>query len=531
MFLLRRFTTPLTFAVLLLCQLTSRAQEFGSVIDFAEQEYASTHSEFSGTPATFASAEFAAGPACCPCNTCQPAECNCPACQAEKKKADDLKKAIAGAYKPLFYDNNFSYLNNPNYNDWYPGDHFKQVPVSDCWMLDLGGQYRARYQGEHNMRGLGLTGLDDNFLLHRTRLFLNAKYSDWFRFYGEFIDAESNYENFPIRLIEVNRADMLNLFADTRVFNGDSGDLWFRIGRQELLYGSERLISPLDWANTRRTFEGFKFFWQGEDWNIDFFMTRPIFPDPTHFDSAEYDREFFGAWATYKAIKNQTIDLFAIQYNNAAGAANYQFTTLGGRWLGSQDSWLWETEGGVQFGENTDGSDHQAGFATGGLGYKWADACWTPTLWGYYDWASGGDDLGAGNGFNHLFPLAHKYLGFMDLFGRSNIQSPNVQLTLQPTPKLKLLAWYYYLMLDTRADTPYTVVMTPENPGYRPVSRDLGHELDLIATYTINPRMDLLFGYSHFFSGSYFRDAPILPPTVPFRGNADFFYVQYQWNF
>jgi hypothetical protein len=31
---------------------------------------------------------------------------------------------------------------------------------------------------------------------------------------------------------------------------------YVRVGRQELLYGSQRLISTLDWANTRRTFQG-----------------------------------------------------------------------------------------------------------------------------------------------------------------------------------------------------------------------------------------------------------------------------------
>jgi hypothetical protein len=294
-----------------------------------------------------------------------------------------------------------------------------------------------------------------------------------------------------------------------------------------LLYGSERLISPLDWANTRRTFDGFKFYWQSQDWNVDFFATRPVIVDPIHFDNPSYDQEFIGGWATYKGNPGQTYDFFAIQYNNAAGANNFQFTTLGGRWLGSQDSWLWETEGGVQFGDNTDGSNHQAGFATGGVGYKWADACWQPMLWAYYDWASGGDVQGAGQGFNHLFPLAHKYLGFMDLFGRSNIQSPNVQLTLQPAPKLKFLLWYYYLFLDTLADTPYNVNMSPFAPGSPPASRDLGHEIDLIATYSINARMDILFGYSHFSAGDYYK----LTPGLPYRGDGDFYYVQYHWNF
>ncbi len=476
---------------------------------------------------TFVAAELAdvvIGEPACPPDVSKTG-CQCSACQAQQ--AADLKAAIAGAYKPLFYDNNFSYINNPNYDDWYLGDHFKQVPIGDCWLLDIGGQYRARFMDEQNMRGLGLTGRDDDFLLHRTRLFMNARYSDWFRAYGEFIDATDEFNNFPERLIEVNRADMLNLFADARVWDGCCGDLWFRIGRQELLYGAERLISPLDWANTRRTFEGMKFFWQGEDWNADFFATRPVFPVPERFDSAEYTEEFFGGWATYKAIPQQTVDLFALQYNSDRGLNNFRYTTLGSRWLGSQDEFLWEAEGGVQFGQNTDGSGHGAGFVTGGIGRKWSDRAWKPQLMGYYDWANGTNDRGAGNGFNQLFPLAHKYLGFMDLFGRSNIESPNVQLTMQPHQKLKVLVWYYYLFLQNGNDTPYSVVMTPFNPANAPASRDLGHEIDLLFTYNVTPRMDVVFGYSHFFAGDYYK----LTPGVPYRFDADFFYTHFQWNF
>jgi hypothetical protein len=139
---------------------------------------------------------------------------------------------------------------------------------------------------------------------------------------------------------------------------------------------------------------------------------------------------------------------------------------------------------------------------------------WKPELWCYYDWASGGDRLGAGNGFHHLFPLGHKYLGYMDLFGRSNIQSPNVLFTVQPHKRLQLLAWYYYFFLDTAADTPYNVTMTPFNPGNSPASRDLGHELDLLATINLNARMDLLLGYSHFFAGGTTSSPPACPTTA-----------------
>ena len=53
---------------------------------------------------------------------------------------------------------------------------------------------------------------------------------------------------------------MLNLFADIKLGQFLNGPAYLRVGRQELLYGSQRLISTLDWVNTRRTFQGIKGF-------------------------------------------------------------------------------------------------------------------------------------------------------------------------------------------------------------------------------------------------------------------------------
>src|SRR5262249_20388236 len=102
-------------------------------------------------------AEMAAADA--PTPGCNFAECQKKKAAADlKKKQAALKKAVATAYKPLFYDNNFSYINNPLYNDWYPGDRLKQIPLPiGCdSTLDIGGQYRARYHHEQNIRGFGL---------------------------------------------------------------------------------------------------------------------------------------------------------------------------------------------------------------------------------------------------------------------------------------------------------------------------------------------------------------------------------------
>jgi hypothetical protein len=100
-------------------------------------------------------------------------------------------------------------------------------------------------------------------------------------------------------------------------------------------------------------------------------------------------------------------------------------------------------------------------------------------------------------------------------------------LTAQPSERLNLLVWYYYFFPENRNDVPYNLNMAPFAPGSAPASADLGHELDFLASVALNPRMEVAFGYSHFFAGRYYRHTP----GLPHRTDADFYYVQYQWNF
>ena len=451
--------------------------------------------------------------------------------------ADDDKKA-AGAYKGLFYANDFSYLNDSDYCGWHLGEQLKRLPVGDCWVSDVGGQYRMRFHSEQNMRnsaavpnGLGLTGNDDDFLLHRTRLYFNAEYGSHFRVYGEMLDAVSEFERNALpRPIEENRAEMQNLFAELRGVDLGRGTIAARIGRQEIVLGAQRLVSPLDWANTRRTFEGARLMWKGESWDVDAIWLRPMKRNAAHrtkLDAPNLDRQLYGIYSTYKGLCRDNLEAYwlALDYEDV-GANGFRYDTIGARYWGGQGDWLYEFEGGVQFGTNSDNTDHSAGFVTAGLGRKFPCAQFAPTVWAFYDWASG--DNTVGNGFHHYEPLAHKYNGFMDLFGRRNLQDMNVLATAKLTDKLTLLAWYHNFRLANGNDVPYNITMTnfaglgAGTSG----SQDLGHEIDFIVTRTLTPRSSLLFGYSHFFAGNYFATSP-----VPFNGDADFFYAQWHVNF
>jgi len=432
------------------------------------------------------------------------------------------KRPPPNPYKGVFYDNDFSYLDDPANEYCYLGDFMKRRRLWDSLMLDVGGEYRLRQHNEH------ILTRNNNFLLQRTRVYGDLHVDDWFRTYIEAIDATSAWEDLPPRPTEENRFDALNLFGDARIISGGRGDVWLRAGRQELLYGAQRLISPLDWSNTRRTFDGVKLFWRGESWDADAFWTRPV-PASQHlnndhnFDHPDPHEEFYGLYMTRKDWKNHKLDLYYLRLAKYDGLVPFQNHTLGSRWEGKHDAWLWEIEGGYQFGDYGV-RDHSAGFYTLGAGRRLADVGWSPVLWVYYDWASGDrDPADSVHGtFNQLFPLGHKYLGWMDIVGRQNIEDWNFQLTLSPRPTVEFVLWWHVFHLQQARDALYDASGTAirQDPTGA-AGRDVGNEADLALRWTFAPRGDVLFGYSHLFPGRFLLDTP---------GGAsgrDFYYTQF----
>ena len=468
--------------------------------------------------------------------------CDCDSCLGGKGDGKGgcaaVRKAAAASHKGVFYANDFSYLANAGCCDTYLGDRLKRLAVGDCWMVDVGGQYRMRYHHEQNINNtgavpnfLGLTGDDDNFLLHRTRLYLNAEYGSHFRFYGEMLDALSELGSGPPRVIEENRTEMQNMFVEVKGLDAGPGTIGARVGRQEILLGAQRLVSPLDWANTRRTFDGARAMWKGDDWDVDGFWLRPMHRDAAHvkkLDSPNLDRQLYGMYGTYKGLTRDNLETYwlALDYEDV-GPSGFRYDTLGLHYWGSEGNWLYELETGVQFGTNSDNSGHGAGAVTAGLGRKFPCTVFSPTLWAYYDWASG--DNTVGNGYHHYEPLAHKYNGFMDIFGRRNLQDLNLQLTANLTEKVQFMCWYHYFALANGNDVPYNVDMTAFNGQAAGTSgsKDLGHELDFLITHNISPRTNMVYGYSHFFAGNYYTTTA----GLPYRGDADFAYVQWTLDF
>ncbi len=446
------------------------------------------------------------------CDGCDSCGCSgakkCGCCDCKKIKA--AKAKAAGAYKGVFYANDYSYINDPCYRDHLLGDSLKQIDVGCRGKLDVGGQLRLRYHHELGMKGPQRfqAGTDDDFLLTRLRLFGNYRATDNLRFYVEGLYADSEGETYAPRPIDQNSMDFQNFFVDYKL--GDAFTV--RAGRQELLYGAQRTISPLDWANTRRTFEGIRVLYKRGDWAIDGFFTNFVPVQPNDIDEANYDLPFYGAYGVYSGLDNATADFYYLGSEN--NTTRQALHTIGGRLNGACpcSDWLYEVEGATQFGSRGNGLDQDnEHFVTAGVGRKLSECGWSPTVWLYYDYAS--------ENYNQLYPLAHKYLGFIDAVQRSNIESPNVLLTMKPSDKVKLLFWYYHFE-SASANPVRSIGGTPNQTA----GKHFGDELDVVVKYQIKPRTDILFGWSHLWRGSKINAAINTQ-------DADFFYTQLQVNF
>jgi hypothetical protein len=452
----------------------------------------------------------------------------CAAC-GKKKAAPKKPNPCAESHKGVFYANDFSYLKDPCYNGSCLGDNLKLMPVGECgeWgTLDVGGQLRLRYHHEEGMgRQPGRSGFEDttnDFLLTRMRLYSDWKASENFRLYVEGITADETGNSLYVpRPIDVNYGDLLNAFVDLTM----TDEFKLRAGRQELLYGNQRLVSPLDWANTRRTFEGVRGLYKSGDWAIDGFYTNLVPVVDDQFDEADYDQSFYGLYSTYTESKTRSWDFYYLGYDDErlglpAATGDFSLHTFGSRvWGTAHEKWLYELEGAYQGGRQSGlGQDQSAGFTTAGLGRKLDKMAWDPTLWFYFDYASGNYPGGDFNRFNQLFPLGHKYFGFIDAVARSNVMSPNVLLTAKPHAKWDLLMWYYYFEAVSANDI-IPPVATSSNQVLG--ETNFGSELDLTAKYAISARSNILFGYSHLWRGS----------KIIGTNDADFFYSQWELNF
>ena len=314
---------------------------------------------------------------------------------------------------------------------------------------------------------------------------------------------------------------------------GGNGKVGAWVGRRELQFGKQRLISPLDWANTRRTFQGAGGYAEFGAHRVDGFFTRPVTIDRSDLDEWNEDIDFYGLYYTNTCQNCVTWDAYALGLNRDAATylgvtAEETRYTIGARADGKipNTRFDWDVEAAYQFGDFGAGSIG-AFFATAELGWKpcWL-TCWDPRFAIGLDYSSGDDDPADGDigTFNQLYPLAHAYHGYADVLGRQNLIAARAHLAVKPSDKLTIKADYHVFWRAQETDNVYNVAGAVLRPAGGSTETALGSEFDLSFVYKVDRNWKFFGGWGHFFAGDFFT------ATGP-DDDIDFWYGGFQFTF
>ncbi len=439
-------------------------------------------------------------------------------------------------YELIRYQEDYSGFHSQEPRDFF--DQLKDMPLADDWRLTIGGQARLRFENKHNeVFGSG-TPESDKYLLDRYRIHGDLYHQDWLRLFVEGKFAHAYQRDRPAPLIFKDKADLQNAFVDLNLWPQARNRLVFRLGRQELLYGKQRLVSNFDWANVMRTFDGARILLtlpqeDGSNWQIDGWWTRLVQIDNDGWNSADENTQFFGIYATHNKPSPSGYDLYALGFSGDARTnpngmmGTDSRMTFGGRlWSKEYKPWDFEAEAAWQVGRFA-GDNTTAWMVALDAGYTCKDLPASPRLSAGYDFASGDSSPTSSSvgTFNQLFPLGHAYLGYIDVVGRQNIHALHARVDAKPIKKLKTWAQFYVIWLAEDKDALY-------NAGGAAIRRDttgssgtyVGSELDLVVKYQLDQHSAFLGGYSHFWPGAFVKG------TGP-DDAIDFFYLQYQFTF
>lgn len=308
----------------------------------------------------------------------------------------------------------------------------------------------------------------------------------------------------PSTLAYTDNVDLKLGYVD---WNDAAGAWKVRAGRQELIYGEERLVGGTDWNMIGRSFDGIRFAYTRPGWDLDGFAARVA---DRGLD--ETNQDFFGVYATLlKPRPAIHLDLYGLWLRDGLeqvgevpteGIENSSIFTVGFRAFGQASGFSYNVEVAGQGGDRAT-DDHEAWAVASRAGYTFTPKC-KPHVAVGYDLASGDADPADGDSreFVNLFPTNHGFYGYMDYLGWRNVEDLYLRVRFEAATDVVLQADFHDLRLRESAgrwsDAAGATIL-PGIPGGA-AGDALGQELDLTLRIALK---DWKFqaGYSRFFAG------------------------------
>lgn len=379
---------------------------------------------------------------------------------------------------------------------------------------------------------------NSDFVLMRTRVSLDARINQTLSAFVELQDARAfGEEASPVA--DTADIDLRQGFLEIRDVLLEKFVL--RLGRMEVpALGDQRLISPLDWNNVSRSFDGALAIWNPDGWWLAGFAANlreaRILPagTPPLTGDADDDWILAGLYVSWRGVENHEFDVYAYvrdlsddafpKEQAPADLGPRQDGTYGARIRGKMSAFDYSVEAAYQVGRQAgDAIRAWGGAAT--LGAT-VDLGWKVRLGGEVAAATGDDGAdGHVETFDPILPFAHFYHGHMDLVGWRNLRAGMVSLRVNPTDVWSVHVDAHWFELFAKEDFWYGAAATPiRRDPTGSAGKRLGAEVDVYVKGKLWDRMNLWFGYSRFFPGRYVDDTGFDPPGDWFFFQAEVIY-------
>ena len=180
------------------------------------------------------------------------------------------------AFQALRYEEDYRFLRADSGRTWY--EKLKYTPLSPRGQahVSVGGEVRYQYFRFRNEDWGEQPEDRDGYVL--TRYLAHAELRTGRRLRA-FVQLQSGMANGRVPApppVEDNPLDLHQAFVEVSPAAGRRGQLTLRLGRQELRYGSQRLVSVRELPNNRHAFDAAKVALAGKRYSLDAFYSHYV---------------------------------------------------------------------------------------------------------------------------------------------------------------------------------------------------------------------------------------------------------------
>ncbi len=346
-------------------------------------------------------------------------------------------------YSLLRENEDWSFLSNSaNRDDFW--DPIKYIPLGTSGSyVSLGGEVREVFEQVGN-DNWGKQNYTNTFFLQRYMFHSDWHVGDWFRLFVQLKSGLESFREGGARPIDEKKFDFEAAFVE---IGSQQGRNWaiLRIGRQELNYGSGRLVSVREGPNVRQSFDGAKVRSKVGAWNIDAFAVRPDLDKPGFFNNGpDHKMTFWGIYATRPLRHGIALDTYYLGEDRKTAAfergtaTELRHSVAARLWRPTpkKESGLdFDYEGVFQFG-SFGSDDVRAWTLASDTGYSFEDVPLKPRLSVKSDISSGDNPRSHTLGtFYPVFPVGNYFgvladtgpgpVNFIDVHPRIQTQLPH----------------------------------------------------------------------------------------------------------